>query len=161
MLEKILTEKNCADCSLCCAFLESEIWEVPIIDDDFARLIEEKYDLNAEYEFTLPSARRFKASYSKDGLCRCPALSETGCKLGSDRPFDCKIWPFRAMKLGEFTVITVSPLCEKVNEKSIAELSEFLNSGLAGAIEERTKKYPEQVKDYVRDYVILKVISNL
>jgi hypothetical protein len=153
MLSRILNEKDCAECKLCCGFYESEIWEVPVIDDELAAITSELYD----FEF-VDNRRVFKINYNKKGLHLCPALSVNGCKLGLGKPFDCKLWPFRAMKLGELTVITLSPLCKKVNGKPLAELMEFVNSELADKIKARVQKYPEQVKEYVKDYPILKIL---
>lgn len=151
MLEKILSANDCAACKLCCGFFESEIWEVPVIDDEVAGLIEADYDYSC-------GERVFKASYDEKGLCLCPALEKTGCKLDGNKPFDCKIWPFRAMKLGEFTVVTVSPLCKKVSEKPLSMLSKFVIEELAEKIKARVEKYPAQVKDYVDNYPILAVL---
>jgi len=158
MLEKILTQKDCADCRFCCTFDRDDIWEVPLIDDDLARLIPGKYNLDIGYEF-VNGNRVFEISYDEKGESRCPAFRENGCGLLEDRPFDCKIWPFRAMKLGEFTVITVSPFCEKVNQLPLWELVKFVNEELAEKIKARMEKYPGQVKDYIFGYAILKVIN--
>ncbi|MCL2697795.1 MAG: hypothetical protein FWE74_06915 [Oscillospiraceae bacterium] len=153
MLNKILTEADCAECKLCCGFYESEIWEVPVIDDELAALIIEQYDFGI-----VSNQRVFKVGYDEKGLCLCPALGKNGCRLGMSKPFDCKLWPFRAMKLGELVVITVSPLCRKVNEKPLGELVEFVNSELTDKIKARVEKYPAQVKDYINGYPILAVL---
>jgi len=154
MLTKILNENDCAGCRLCCGFFKSEIWEVPVIDDDLARLIDEKYIPGAEYDF-IGSGRVFKAGYDQNGICFCPALGENGCVLEGDKPFDCKIWPFRVMKLGGFNVIALSPLCKKVNEKPLSELVRFVDEELTEKIKAR---FPARIKDYVKGYVILKVL---
>ena len=130
---------DCADCRLCCNFYEHEMWEAPIIGKEIC--------------------------YDERGLYFCPELGESGgassagCKLGVDKPFDCKIYPFRVMKLGAFTVIALSPLCKKVNEKPLSEIVDFVDSELAEKIKARVEKYPAQVKDYVNGYVILKVLE--
>ncbi|MCL2018660.1 MAG: hypothetical protein FWG70_02780 [Oscillospiraceae bacterium] len=153
MLDRLLSENDCAECKLCCNFYEGEFWEVPVIDDDLAQLISGKYDFNL-----IGDNRVFKLNRDEKGLYFCPALDKNGCKLGDDRPFDCKLWPFRAMKLGEFIVITVSPLCKKVGEKTLCELSEFVGSQLTDKIKARVLKYPAHIKDYVHSYPILKVL---
>jgi hypothetical protein len=153
MLNRILTEADCAECRLCCGFYESEIWEVPAIDDELAALISGQYT----FDF-VGSQRIFKVNYNERGLCFCPALGANGCKLGVGKPFDCKVWPFRAMRLGGNIVITLSPLCKKLNAKPLSELVEFVNSDLAVKIKARAEKFPEQVKEYVKDYPILKIL---
>ncbi|MCL2637017.1 MAG: hypothetical protein FWD48_01475 [Oscillospiraceae bacterium] len=154
MLNRILTEADCAECRLCCGFYESEIWEVPIIGDELAALI------SGQYAFDIVNNQRvFKINYDEKGLHLCPALGKNGCRLGMSRPFDCKLWPFRAMKLGELIVITVSPLCKTVNELPLSELVEFVNLELMDKIKARVAKYPAQVKDYVKGYPILSSFS--
>jgi hypothetical protein len=154
MLNRILSEKDCAECRLCCSFYESEIWEVPLIDDELAALISGQYAFD-----TADNQRVFKVQYNRQGLCFCPALGANGCKLGVGKPFDCKAWPFRALKLGEHIVLTLSPLCKKLNAKPLSELMEFVNSDFSEKIKLRVQKYPEQVKEYVKDYPILKIIE--
>ncbi|MDR2558020.1 MAG: hypothetical protein LBC86_00520 [Oscillospiraceae bacterium] len=153
MLNRILSEADCAECKLCCGFYESEIWEVPVIDDGLAALISDEY----EFDF-INGNRVFKINYDEKGLCVCPALSKNGCKLGMSKPFDCKLWPFRAMKLGDSVVITISPLCKKVNGESLSKLVQFVNSDLTEKIKARVQKYPEQIKEYVKDNVILRFL---
>jgi len=128
MLNRILSTADCAECKLCCNFYEHELWEAPITGEE--------------------------VSYDERGLYFCPELGEKGCKLVSERPFDCQIYPFRVMKLGEFTVIALSPLCKKVNEKPLSELVEFVESELF----EKVKSHHAQIKDYDKSYVILKVL---
>jgi len=154
MLQKILTEQDCAECKLCCGFFKSEIWEVPVIDDNLTRLLGAKYN----YEFDKKNNRIFKITYDEKGLCKCPVLGENGCKLGNRRPFDCKIWPFRVMKLGEFTVIALSPLCKKINQKPLSEITEFVNGEFLEIIKARVSIDPALVKDYVDGYVTIKII---
>lgn len=61
-------------------------------------------------------------------LYYCPMLdNEKGCILGDDKPFDCRIWPLRVMALNETKVITLSPVCPTMNEKSIKELTKTAN----------------------------------
>jgi hypothetical protein len=133
MLEKILTENDCAECKLCCNFYEHEMWEAPIINEEIC--------------------------YDDRGLYFCPALGEDGCKLGDGKPFDCSIYPFRVMKLGEFIVIALSPLCKKVNEKPLSELAAFVEAELTEKVKARVLKHPAQVKNYVDGYVILKILK--
>ena len=129
MLEKILSKDDCAECKLCCGFYESEIWEVPVNGD---------------------GKPFYEVSYNEKGLYICPALGENGCSLsGDEKPFDCKIWPFRVMKLGDFKVIALSPLCKKLNDKPLSELLAFADE---------LDVSPAYVKDYVDGYTILKIL---
>lgn len=132
MLNRILTEKDCAECKLCCAFYEHEIWEAPILTE--------------------------KISYNERGLYVCPALGENGCTLGGEKPFECEIYPFRVMKLGEHAVVALSPLCRKVNEMPLSELISFVESELADIIKARVSSPAQEIKDYVTGHPILAVL---
>ncbi len=59
-------------------------------------------------------------------IARC-WITRKGCILGDDKPFDCRIWPLRVMALNETKVITLSPVCPTMNEKSIKELTKTAN----------------------------------
>ena len=90
-------------------------------------------------------------------LYYCPMLdNEKGCILGDDKPFDCRIWPLRVMALNETKVITLSPVCPTMNEKSIKELTKTANE-LADQIFEYADENPEAVKPYLDGYPILVV----
>ena len=59
-------------------------------------------------------------------LYYCSMLDHTkGCKMEENKPFDCKIWPFRIMALNNTQVITLSPVCPVVKTRSLDELSAF------------------------------------
>jgi hypothetical protein len=137
MLNRILTEADCARCKLCCNFYENELWEAPIIGDEVC--------------------------YDENGLYFCPELGESGCKLGRNKPFDCEIYPFRVMKLADYIVIALSPLCKKVNNMPLSELTalfadDHTGSPLLAKIKAQVEKHPAQIKDYIKDYTILKVL---
>jgi hypothetical protein len=134
MLNRILSEKDCAECRLCCNFYEHEIWEAPIVGDEIC--------------------------YDEKGLYFCPELGENGCKLGNDKPFDCKLWPFRVMKFGEAVVVALSPLCKKVNEKPLSELAEFVHDEeFEEKVKARVSEFPAQVMDYAEGYAVLRVLN--
>ena len=131
MLNRVLTKADCAECKLCCGFYEDEIWEAPITRN---------------------------LSYNEKGLYLCPELGEDGCMLGEEKPFVCKLWPFRVMRLGGFTVLALSPLCKKVNDKPLSELLAFVEEELAELAQNGMKSEPEHIKEYKDGYTILKIL---
>lgn len=114
MLEAILDKKTCADCRFCCVFDATDIWEMPLVD---AATREAALA-------TLPGVGfapdgddwRFAVDTPEDGaLVNCPALTPHGCALGSDRPFECRLWPIRALECDGKPVLGLSPGCRAVS----------------------------------------------
>lgn len=157
MLTEILSRSQCAECRVCCVFDRSDAWEMPLITPELAKLLEEKYpnirlkkiSENAECMVT-------DVEFDEDGLCTCPLLTEKGCALGEDKPYDCRIWPFRVMKKGNFLFLTLSPVCSSVSSLSVKEISRFVPK-IAPKIFEEAKRNPEMVKEYIEDYPIFAV----
>jgi hypothetical protein len=155
MLKKILSCKACAQCRICCVFDDSDIWEAPLISDETKENI---LKINPTQEFqTNGSSRIMKMEKGENGLYFCPMLGENGCLLGDEKPFDCKIWPFRVMEFCGMKVITLSPVCPELFKKPIGELISFLEDGLAERIFEEAEKFPQMVKKYIPNYPILAV----
>lgn len=98
MLKKILSPKSCAGCRVCCVFDRDDIWEIPLISAELNdRINAASPDLK-----TIPRGKSyvFDMRFEKDGLTYCPALSDTGCILGENKPFDCQIWPLPRYEKG-------------------------------------------------------------
>ncbi len=156
MLKKILDKKTCAECRLCCIFDRYDIWETPVFDEDTRNKIESLAD--AEF-IQKDGGYIFKAEkFDDEGLFTCPALDPgKGCILGDEKPFDCRIWPYRIMKIGDKRVISIASICEAMYSKPLCELVEFLKDGLADKIFSYADSHPEIVKPYDNSYPILLV----
>ena len=153
MLEEILSKKDCAKCRVCCGFVEDDKWEIPLI---FAEeKIEQKTGVSLEKrgdEFVFPM------KFDGEKVVYCPAASEKGCTLGELKPLDCAIWPFRVNSLGNYRVITVSPVCESVSSLPLKTLCEFIRkNGFAEKLFAAAKQHPDMVKPYIGGYPILAV----
>ena len=156
MLKKILSGESCAKCRVCCVFDKSDQWEIPLISRELADYLEK----NVKTGYTLKPYKNsfvFDMKYDGDGLSRCPMLTEKGCLLGDSKPFDCRIWPFRVMKLDELLAITVSPVCDSVSSLPLKKLCEFLSGGMGDTIFKAAEEYPDMIKDYIDGYPILAV----
>ncbi len=151
MLKKILSPETCGKCRVCCVFDHEDVWEIPLISEEIKNNLDTKRP-------ELKTVRRGEKSYvfdmefKDDGLTYCPALSDTGCTLGVNKPFDCKIWPLRAMRKGNELVITVSPVCESVDPES--EQTKELVKELAPLIFAEAKRNPDIIKEYIEGYPI-------
>lgn len=156
MLKEILDPESCARCRLCCIFDSSDIWEIPVFTCETAETIS---SVKPENDF-IPCGSGYitNAGELKDGeLFTCPALTENGCILGDNKPFDCRIWPFRIMEVGGRRAITLASLCHEMYSRPLSQLVEFLNDGLAETIFSYADAHPEIVKPYDYGYPILKL----
>lgn len=156
MLTKILSKNTCAECRICCNFDDSDIWETPVINTETKNLILQKFP---QQRFLLKDnyALLDMGEKNSEGLYICPMLSKNGCILDENKPFDCKIWPFRVMKLADKIVITVSPICPFVYNKPLNEIMDFLYSDLKDFILSQAEKDPSIIKTYIDGYPILYV----
>lgn len=157
MIKKILPPEECAKCKGCCFFDSADIWEVPYILPELAQYIKENHQsvelakTGDGYKFKLPD------KLSENKLFVCPMLSESGCVLGDNKPFDCRIYPFRVMKdKSGADRIAVSNYCKSISEVQTEKLKEFLtSSGLYEKIIAYKNNNPFIVIDYTDDYTII------
>ena len=154
MLKKILSQTSCAKCRVCCGFVEGDKWEIPLIFSDLKERIEKEFPWKLtkrgnEYVFDM--------EFCGDKVVYCPALTENGCALGADKPFDCMIWPFRVNDFNGKRVITVSPVCETVSALPLSELSAFVTGEFAEAVFGQARLHPDMVKPYIDGYPILAI----
>lgn len=157
MLKNILSGSDCASCRICCIFDKYDIWETPMLDDTLKNLIAERFP---EISFVKKGdGWIFRMEETDDELYYCPMLDQnTGCRLGDDKPFDCKIWPYRIMSLGGKRVISMASICPTMYSKPLCDLCEELDrNGLAEKIFAQADIQPEIVKPYENGYPILKV----
>lgn len=155
MLKNILSGESCAKCQLCCIFDKYDIWETPTVNDELAAKIKESFP-KVDFIEKENGARILKCI--PDGeLFNCPLLDKKiGCKLGDEKPFDCKIWPYRIMELGGRRVISIASICPEMYKKPLLELvGELEKNDLAKKIFAEADKHPEMVKPYQKGYPIL------
>lgn len=96
---------------------------------------------------------------SGDELFYCPMLCETGCTMGAEKPFDCKVWPFRMMRDASGEVrVAVAGYCPGMERYSDAQLEAFLQEdGLGKQLLAYAKQHPAHVKPYSAQYRFLQV----
>ena len=156
MLKKLLSREECANCKICCSFDDYDIWETPIIDEELKVKV---LKLNPEQKFVTKgssSILRMEKDVQED-LYFCSLLDrQKGCMLGDEKPFDCRIWPFRVMDLNGTLVLTLSPVCPVVKTRALEELCDFATE-LAPVVFKQAKAEPVIVKPYINGYPILAV----
>ena len=156
MLSKILSKAECANCRICCSFDSYDIWETPVVTDE---IMQRSLQIDPRVRFSdISGARLFRMEREPDrDLYFCPMLDhEKGCLLGSNKPFDCKIWPLRIMRFEGRRVIVLSPVCPTIFSRPIKDIAAAARE-LAPAIFEQADKTPEMVKPYIEGYIILLV----
>lgn len=154
MLTEILTRESCAKCRVCCVFDRDDCWEMPLIKPELAERLAKEYP-----EVQLRQTGRcsvFTPRFDSKGLCTCPMLTEKGCALGDEKPFDCRIWPFRVMRRGDLLLLTLSPVCETVSNRTVSEISRFAEK-FSSAVFKEAEENPEMIKNYVEGYPIFAV----
>ncbi len=156
MLKKLLSREECANCKICCSFDDYDIWETPIIDEELKVKV---LKLNPEQKFVAKgnsSILRMEKDTEED-LYFCSVLDrQKGCLLGDEKPFDCRIWPFRVMRLDQRLVITLSPVCPVVQTRPLSLIKEVCDE-LAPIIYAQAQKNPDIVKNYIENFPIINV----
>ncbi len=155
MLTKLLKRETCAECRLCCVFDSSDIWETPVISEEVRHRIE---NILPEVEFLSKGEKSylFRIRHLDEGdLFYCPILTDTGCRLGTEKPFDCQIWPYRVMEVEGKIAITIAPICEAMMRVSLGELTGLLKESLADVIFRYAQDNPDIIKPYDPMYPIL------
>ncbi|MBR4361702.1 MAG: hypothetical protein IKP42_03030 [Ruminococcus sp.] len=154
MLKKILKGESCAACRLCCVFDRYDVWETPVFT---AETCERIRDVKPDAQFVSKDGGFISrvTEFGDDGLFTCPALTPTGCMLGNDKPFDCRIWPYRIMEIGGRRAIAIASICPELYERPLSQLVGFLQEGLADTIFAYADAHPEIVKPYYEGYPVL------
>ncbi len=156
MLTKLLSRETCADCRLCCVFDRYDVWETPVISEEVRRKAE-KILPDAEFISKGECSYLFRINeLDENDLFHCPLLDpQKGCMLGTEKPFDCQIWPYRIMVLDGRLAITIAPICDAMMSQPIGSLISLLKEGLADTIFDYAQKHPDVVKPYDSMYPVL------
>ncbi len=176
MLSSILSKSDCAACKFCCSFRRQSLWETPIFYEEDISKIKELYpqvkfrevevagkldqnNKNANSKvYTFDIYDKYKTDNSEEEA-PCPFLdAEKGCKLPPElKPFDCKIWPLRVVKMPESEIsqtpapdlaVALTPTCPAINKVPFEKVQALAESGLGKIILEYAKIHPQMVKDY-------------
>ena len=154
MLGGLLSKEDCARCRQCCAFESYSLWDTPLITPG---LKAEILSLRPQQEFlSREGCFLLKMQREPEGdLYLCPMLDRSrGCILGDKKPFDCRIFPFRVMLLGDRRVIALSPECPVAAGRPIAVIAER-GRELEDEIFAEADRHPEFVKPYQRGFIVL------
>ena len=154
MLSSLLSPKTCADCRMCCSFEAYHVMDTPVFTADMKKRISA---LSPDAVF-IPKAHGFifrPDKFDAEHMFTCPALTDSGCLFGKDKPFECSIWPFLIMDVNGRRAVTISPLCTELFSRPLSELVSFLRGGLAGSIFAYADAHPDSVRPYYPNCPVL------
>ena len=158
MLRKILSPETCAACRLCCGFDCTDTWEFPVLPQETVEAMHRMgvspklVPAGEEQTFAAPPLRG-------EELFFCPILCETGCTMGSEKPFDCKVWPFRMMRdLTGNVRVAVAGYCPGMERYTDEQLETFLaEEGLGKLLLAKTDLLLLDEPTYSKEYRFLNV----
>ena len=167
MLSEVLSKETCAKCRFCCSFRRKSLWETPLLSEEFVKTHPVGFK-GAPVKYMFMTGDGFPyAQTDLSGLYKsddpeeevpCPFLDpDRGCILPeNEKPFDCKIWPLRIMRMPEGELkVCLTPTCPAINRLDIDVMKKLVQSGLGDRIREEAGKYPYMIKDYREGFVIL------
>lgn len=162
MLKNILSPDTCAECRICCIFDKYDIWETPVVSGALKdKITAEHSDIRFIFKGDSKDSFLFvcrNETIGGEDLYVCPALDHgKGCVLDDNKPFDCRIWPYRIMEFEGRQAITVASICPDMYSKPLKSLIDELKNGLADEIFDYADKNPDIVKPYQDGYPILLV----
>ena len=164
MLEKILSKEDCRKCRFCCAYRRQSLWETPLFEPEKADRLkrdfpEAKFKAAKDGYATVDLDGRYKTDDPEEEA-RC-WFNKEGCALSpEDKPFDCAVWPFRIMRRGNETMITLDGDCPALAKAEPEKVRSFLKEELSDRIWAYISDHPEAVQDYRDHYKIVEVRKN-
>ena len=155
MLSAILAKSECAACKFCCSFRRTSLWETPIFPAaDLSKFKALKPEVSfrpagssgQSYSFDLSAC--YKSSDAAEEA-PCPFLDNSrGCTLPQElKPFDCKIWPLRAVSQPDGSIVVgLTPTCQAINKIPLEKVRELAASGLGQEILDYAASHPDIIK---------------
>jgi Fe-S-cluster containining protein len=163
MLTPILAKSTCATCKFCCSFRRQSLWETPIFAAADLPKLRALYP-SAKFRPAGASGTSFTFDISDayhtqdpEEEALCPFLDPNrGCALPPElKPFDCKIWPLRAVRLSDHTgsnphsqlKVALTPTCPAINKVPLEQVKQLAASGLGQQIIDYAEKNPDIIKE--------------
>lgn len=150
MIGAVLSKDTCKDCKNCCWYTGVDIWDAP----GFTKAeLERAKQLVSDPVYENRGLFFFKME-KHQGKYSCPLLSETGCLLGTKKPFKCAIWPLYVVHIDNRLALAVSNECPSVYQMSNEELTSNLK-GVIMDIITRVRDTPELIEPYREHFRIV------
>ena len=154
MLSSILKKSDCTTCKFCCSFRHQSLWETPVFSKDIAEKLQTLYPTAhfrpvGKSSMTIDLSMLYKTNNSDEEV-PCPFLdSKNGCRLPPElKPFDCSIWPFRAVRVNQNEIkVMLTPTCPTINKVPREKIISLLQQGLGQKILEQAALNPDMIKE--------------
>lgn len=162
MLTAILSKEDCAKCKFCCTFRRESVWETPKIPQDVvARHPEQAQWLADSGGYARMRLEEKYRTENPEEEVPCLFLnSRTGCVLPEEeKPFECKIWPFRVMHKDGVTVLALASGCPVVNKLDVGVVKDFLTSEFLAVIKDEVRKKSFLLEEYRNSYRVVAVLE--
>lgn len=129
MITSILNRKTCTECLICCRYTDEDVWDAPgFTKEELNRVLKlgkHPYHISDNLYYLVMDKRQ-------NGEYICPLLTEKGCKLNTDKPFKCAIWPLYVVTFQDRIALAVSDVCPSVfaitNEEILTGLHEVMDT---------------------------------
>lgn len=170
MLSQILSKQDCAGCRFCCSYRRTSLWEIPLFtaeNIEAIRISHPEYlkelkisEKNGLMCATYDLSDRYKTDDPEEEA-PCPFLDpSSGCILTlEEKPFDCKIWPLRALKFSDGrTCIALTKTCRVINRLDFEAVKSFVRENLEKEILLYADRHPFIYKDQSKE-VFMSIIS--
>ncbi len=157
MLSAVLSKSECASCKFCCSFRRTSLWETPVFSGATLEKLKALFP-QAKFKpakstdhtnFTFDISDQYKSSDPQEEA-PCPFLDpKKGCRLPTElKPFDCKIWPLRAIRCQDNSIkVALTPTCPAINKLPKEKLLDLAASGLGQTILDYAASHPEIIKE--------------
>lgn len=153
MLSSILKKSDCASCKFCCSFRRQSLWETPLFSKETAEKLGKLFPAArfrpvGKSSMTIDLSNLYKTEDPEEEA-PCPFLdSKNGCLLPPElKPFDCSIWPFRAVRVENKIRVGLTPTCPAINKVPQEKIVELLDSGLGKKILDYAASNPDIIKE--------------
>ena len=154
MLSSVLSKSDCASCKFCCSFRRQSLWETPLFDAATTEVLRAQYPHArfrpvGAHSFTIDLQESYKSDDAEEEA-PCPFLdSVTGCILDAKlKPFDCSIWPLRAVRRASGdVVVALTPTCPAINKVPQERIAALVESGLGARILAYAEAHPDMIKE--------------
>ena len=162
MLSPILKKSDCASCKFCCSFRRQSLWETPVFSKETAEQLKTlfpkaQFKPAGKQSMTIELSNQYKTDDPQEEV-PCPFLDKTkGCILPPElKPFDCKIWPFRAVRIHQNNVrVALTPTCPAINKVPREKIIALLNDGLEKTILDYAASNPDIIKENSTFFLVL------
>ena len=167
LLSPVLSAQQCASCRFCCTFLRSEAWETPVFSEKELLTLSASYGplsvLRRDGAFTYDLSA-YWLRHGPDSYAPCPFLDkDRGCMRDeAHKPFDCKIWPLRVMRMESGSVVIVlDTACRVLDASHTEQMKDFVVGSAAEEIAREAFRNPSMIKDYSGGLPVLLDITHL